>query len=66
MIGPDQKEIDKIFNILDKNFKIADQGTLNDYHAQLEMTQPTLILSILKDLGLREINHKKKPNMWKQ
>jgi hypothetical protein len=53
LIGPDQKEIDKIFNILDKNFKIEDQGTLNDYlgvniekrkDGKLEMPQPTLIL----------------------
>jgi hypothetical protein len=72
LIGPDQKEIDKIFNILDKNFKIEDQGTLNDYlgvniekrkDGKLEMTQPTLILSILKDLGLWEINHKNKPTV---
>ena len=72
LIGPDQKEIDKIFNILDKNFKIEDQGTLNDYlgvniekrkDGKLEMTQPTLILSILKDLGLWETNHKNKPTV---
>jgi hypothetical protein len=30
-IGPDQKERNKIFRILGKNFKIEDQGTLNDY-----------------------------------
>ncbi len=72
LIGPDQKEIDKIFNILDKNFKIEDQGTLNDYlevniekrkDGKLEMTQPTLILSTLKGLGLWEINHKNKPTV---
>jgi hypothetical protein len=47
--------------ILSKNFKVEDQGTLNDYlrvnienrkDEQLEMTQPTLTLSILKDVGL--------------
>jgi hypothetical protein len=65
-IGPDQKEINKIFRILDKNFKIEDQGTLNDYlgvdiekrkGGKLE-TQPTFTLSILKNLGLWETIHK--------
>ncbi len=61
LLGPDEKEIEKIVKILSKNFKVEDQGTLNDYlrvnienrkDEQLEMTQPTLTLSILKDVGL--------------
>ena len=55
--------------MLSKNFKVEDQGTLNDYlgvHIErkedgtLEMTQPTLILSILKDVGLWENGGKNK------
>ncbi len=69
LIGPNTKEIEKIIKMLSKNFKIEDQGTLNDYlgvHIErkgdgtLEMTQPTLILSILKDVGLWENGRKNK------
>ena len=69
LIGPNTKEIEKIIKMLSKNFKIEDQGNLNDYlgvHIErkedgtLEMTQPTLILSILKDVGLWENGGKNK------
>ncbi len=62
-VGPDEKEIEKIVNILSKNFKVEDQGDLSDYlgvnierrkDGKIEMTQPTLTLSILKDVGLWE------------
>ncbi len=65
LVGPDEKEIEKIVNILSKNFKVEDQGDLSDYlgvnierrkDGKIEMTQPTLTLSILKDiLGLTAI-----------
>jgi hypothetical protein len=51
----------KRVKLLNKNFRIEDQGTLNDYlgvkikkreDGKLELTQPTLIPSILKDIGL--------------
>ena len=63
LLGPDKEEIEKIVKILSKNFKVEDQGTLSDYlgvnierrrDGKLEMTQPTLTLSILKDVGLWE------------
>ena len=63
LVGPDEKEIEKIVNILSKNFKVEDQGDLSDYlgvnierrkDGKIEMTQPTLTLSILKDVGLWE------------
>ncbi|MFM7139154.1 MAG: reverse transcriptase domain-containing protein [Actinomycetes bacterium] len=59
LVGPDEKEIEKIVNILSKNFKVEDQGDLSDYlgvnierrkDGKIEMTQPTLTLSILKDV----------------
>ncbi len=63
LVGPDEKEIEKIVGILSKNFKVEDQGDLSDYlgvnierrkDGKIEMTQPTLTLSILKDVGLWE------------
>jgi hypothetical protein len=63
LLGPDKEEIEKIVKILSKNFKVEDEGTLNDYlgvnierkkDGKLEMTQPTLTLSTLKDVGLWE------------
>jgi hypothetical protein len=61
LLGPNQEEIEKIVKLLGKNFKVDDQGTLNDYlginieerpDGKLEFTQPTLLLSIMKDVGL--------------
>ena len=61
LLGPNPDEIEEIVKLLNKNFRIEDQGTLNDYlgvniekreDGKLEMTQPTLISSILKDVGL--------------
>ncbi|MFN9980563.1 MAG: reverse transcriptase domain-containing protein, partial [bacterium] len=63
LVGPDEKEIEKIVGILSKNFKVEDQGDLSDHlgvnierrkDGKIEMTQPTLTLSILKDVGLWE------------
>ena len=31
LVGPDEKEIEKIVNTLSKNFKVEDQGDLSDY-----------------------------------
>ncbi len=61
LLGPNKEEIEEIVQLLGKNFKIEDQGTLDDYlgvnierreDESIEMTQPTLIKSILKDVGL--------------
>ena len=50
LVGPDEKEIEKIVGILSKNFKMEDQGDLSDYlgvnierrkDGKIEMTQPT-------------------------
>jgi hypothetical protein len=63
LVGPDEGEIEKIVRTLSKNFKVEDQGDLSDYlgvhierrkDGKIEMTQPTLTLSILKDVGLWE------------
>jgi len=63
LVGPDEKEIVKIVKTLSKNYKVEDQGDLNDYlgvnierrkDGKIEMTQPTLTLSILKYVGLWE------------
>jgi hypothetical protein len=63
LLGPDEKEIEKIVKILSKNFKVEDQGDLGNYlgvnierrkDGKIEMTQPTLTLSILIFVGLWE------------
>jgi hypothetical protein len=63
LVGPDEKEIENIVKTLSKNFKVEDQRDLSDYlgvnierrkDGKIEMTQPTLTLSILKDVGLLE------------
>jgi hypothetical protein len=63
LVGPDEKEIEKIVKTLSKNSKEEDQGDLSDYlgvnierrkDGKIEMTQPTLTLSIMKDVGLWE------------
>jgi hypothetical protein len=63
LVGPDEKEIEMIVKTLSKNFKVEDQGDLSNYlgvnierrkDGKIEMTQPTLTLSILKDVGLWE------------
>jgi hypothetical protein len=60
LVGPDEKEIENIVKTLSKKFKVEDQGDLSDYlgvsierrkDGKIEMTQPTLTLSILKDVG---------------
>jgi hypothetical protein len=67
LLGPNQEEIERIVKLLGKNFKVDDQGTLNDYlgvnieerpDGKLELTQPTLLLSILKDVGLWDSGRK--------
>jgi hypothetical protein len=56
LVGPDEKEIENIVKTLSKTFKVEDQGDLSDYlgvnierrkDGKIEMTQPTLTLSIL-------------------
>jgi hypothetical protein len=63
LMGPDKKEIDKLVLRIGNIFKIEDQGSLADYlgmkivrhkDGSMEWTQPTLIKSTLKDLGLIE------------
>jgi len=67
LMGPNQKDIDKLVKKIGNIFKIEDQGDLTDYlgmkivrhqDGRMEWTQPTLIKSILKDLGL--IGHNSK------
>jgi hypothetical protein len=65
LMGPDQKEIERLVKEIGSIFKIEDQGNLSDYlgmkvkkneDGSMEWTQPNLINSILKELGL--IEHK--------
>jgi hypothetical protein len=67
LVGPDEKEIEKIVKTLSKNFKVEYQGDLSDYlgvnierrkDGKIEMIQPTLTLSILKNVGLWENGNK--------
>jgi hypothetical protein len=61
LMGPDQKEVDTLVKKIGSIFKIEDQGNLSDSlgmkitahrDGSMEWTQPNLIKSILKDLGL--------------
>jgi len=61
LLGPNSQEIKEIVKLLHNNFKVEDQGTLNDYlgvnvekreDGKLKLAQPALISSILKDGGL--------------
>jgi hypothetical protein len=72
LIGPDQQEIDELIKRLGKVFQIKDQGSLSDYlgikierhsNGTMEWTQPVLIASILKDLGLDEQDAKNPPKV---
>jgi len=63
LMGPDQKEIERLVKKIGSIFKIEDQGNLSDYlgmkvirneDGSMEWTQPNLINSILKELGLIE------------
>jgi hypothetical protein len=69
-MGPNEKEIDMLVKKLSKIFNIEDQGDLGDYlgikiekhqDGTLEWTQPNLITSVLKDLGLVDRNTKDQP-----
>jgi hypothetical protein len=70
--GPDQQEIDDLIKKLGKVFKIEDQGNLSDYlgikiernsNGTMEWTQPVLIASVLKDLGLDKQDTKNPPKV---
>jgi hypothetical protein len=70
LLGPDKKEIETIFKKLESTFNIEDQGELSDYlgikiirskDGTMEWSQPTLIQSILKDLGLMDVKGKNQP-----
>jgi hypothetical protein len=72
LIGPDQQEIDELIKKLGKVFKIEDQGNLSDYlgikierhsNGAMEWTQPVLIASVLKDLGLDKQDTKNPPKV---
>mmetsp|Transcript_28700 Transcript_28700/g.41073 ORF Transcript_28700/g.41073 Transcript_28700/m.41073 type:complete len:760 (+) Transcript_28700:1583-3862(+) len=61
LLGPDQKELDQIYKMLQMAFNIQDEGNLCDYlgihitrceDGTMQLTQPHLIDSILADLGL--------------
>ena len=61
LLGPDKIEVDELVKKLGKIFRIEDQGNLTDYlgmkiekhkDGSMTWTQPNLIQSILKDLGL--------------
>jgi hypothetical protein len=63
LMGSDQKEIERLVKKIESIFKIEDQGNLSDYlgmkvtkneDGSMEWTQPNLINSILKELGLIE------------
>jgi hypothetical protein len=65
MMGPDEKELDKVFKLLDSTFVVSDEGTISDYlgikvtrleDGNLKFTQPQLIDSILVDCGLQKNN----------
>jgi len=71
LLGPDKKEIEMLLKKIGNIFKIEDQGDLGDYlgikierhkDGTLEWTQPTLIKSILHDLGLNKEEAKNLPN----
>jgi hypothetical protein len=70
LLGPDKKEIESTYKKLDAAFKIEDQGDLSDYlgikivrnsDGTMEWSQPTLINSILKDLGLVDVKTSNHP-----
>jgi hypothetical protein len=70
LLGPDKKEIETIFKKLKSTFNIEDQGELSDYlgikiirnkDGTMEWSQPTLIQSILKELGLMDVQGKNQP-----
>jgi len=72
LIGPDQQEIDDLIKKLGKVFKIEDQGNLSEYlgikierhrNGTMEWTQPVLIASVLKDLGLDKQDTKNPPKV---
>ena len=65
IMGPNGKELDRMFKKLQSQFDITMEGTLCDYlgimikkeaSGRFRMTQPHLITSILKDLGLDKPN----------
>jgi hypothetical protein len=66
MMGPDAKELDEIFKLLDSSFTVSDEGSISDYlgikvtrldnDGCLKFTQPQLIDSILVDCGLEKKN----------
>jgi hypothetical protein len=69
IMGPDKDEVDMLIKKIGKRFKIEDQGDLSDYlgikierhqDGTMEWTQPNLIKSILKDLGLIELHTQNK------
>jgi hypothetical protein len=71
ILGPDKGEIEMLLKKLGNMFRIEDQGDLSDYlgikierleDGTLERTQPTLIKSILNDLGLNKEESKNLPN----
>ena len=65
IMGPDAKQLDRMFTKLQSEFDITLEGTLCDYlgilikkdkQGRLTLTQPHLIASIRKDLGLDKPN----------
>eukprot|EP00590_Aulacoseira_subarctica_P001421 CAMPEP_0172414700 /NCGR_PEP_ID=MMETSP1064-20121228/1332_1 /TAXON_ID=202472 /ORGANISM="Aulacoseira subarctica , Strain CCAP 1002/5" /LENGTH=1323 /DNA_ID=CAMNT_0013151491 /DNA_START=262 /DNA_END=4233 /DNA_ORIENTATION=+ len=69
IMGPDTKQLDRMFKKLQSEFDITLEGTLCDYlgilikkdkEGGLTLTQPHLIASILKDLGLDKPNSNSK------
>jgi histone deacetylase 1/2 len=69
MLGPDAKELDEVFTLLEFTFTISDEGNINDYlgirvtrtdDGKMMFTQPQLIDSIISDCGLSKANAKPK------
>ena len=67
LIDPDKRKVDKAIKDMQTIFKVEDEGSLEDYlgvhvtqhpNQSIELTQPHLIDSILKDLNLLDENGK--------
>lgn len=72
IIAPDDSEIDQCIADLSTLFSVDDQGTIEDYlgvqvtrlsNGSFKLSQPHLIDSILRDLGLLDANGQPMPNV---
>ena len=72
IIAPDDSNIDQCIADLSTSFSVEDQGTIEDYlgvqvtrltNGSFKLSQPHLIDSILRDLGLIDANGQPMPNV---